>query len=177
MSEILDMHSLKALSTDTRQDIMKLLAKRPHTPSEISRLLGKHVTTVSEHLGVLESSGLVQRREDGHKWVYYILTAKGEKIFKPAFYSWVVALSLSLIVFIVGIQQVFFASSYRAMGTAQDSGRSLAEYTAGKAATYPAPYPLLGIETFIGIVLVSSSMLCLGYLIGRKVGYSKTIPA
>ena len=107
MSEVLDRQTIKALSTDARQDIMKLLAKRPHTATEIAKLKGKHVTTITEHLDTLEKSGLVRKKDGTNKWVYYILTEKGEHLFKPQFYSWVVVFSLSVVFMFVGFLRIF----------------------------------------------------------------------
>jgi DNA-binding transcriptional ArsR family regulator len=107
MAEVLDRSSLKALSADTRQDIIKLLGKRPHTASELSKKLSKHVTTVSEHLTTLEKSGLIRKKESTNKWVYYALTDKGERIFKPTYYSWIIILSISVLALVFGFQQVY----------------------------------------------------------------------
>ena len=59
MAEILDKKMLKALSTETRQEIIKMLLKRPYTASELSKMLNRHVTTITEHLNILEKSGLI----------------------------------------------------------------------------------------------------------------------
>ena len=107
MSDVLDRASLKALSSDTRQEIVKLLEKRPYTASELSKKLNKHVTTVGEHLLLLEKSGLIKRRDSDNKWVYYALTSKGERIFKPTYYSWVIVLSISMLSLVFGIQQLY----------------------------------------------------------------------
>ena len=61
MSEVIDKKILKALSVDARQDIIKKLSKRPYTASELSKLMNKHVTTVTEHLKNLEEAGLVKK--------------------------------------------------------------------------------------------------------------------
>src|SRR3989344_3504812 len=103
----LDKQSLKALGAETRQDIIKLLMQRPYTASELSKLLGKHVTTISEHLSMLEHSGIVSKKDDGHKWLYYSLTLKGEKLTKPRYYAWTIMLALSGIAIIGGIFDVF----------------------------------------------------------------------
>ncbi|MBI5061338.1 MAG: winged helix-turn-helix transcriptional regulator [Candidatus Aenigmarchaeota archaeon] len=172
MAEILDSPSLKALSVDTRQEIMKLLVKRPYTPSELSRLLNKHVTTVGEHLALLEKSGLVRRKESSNKWVYYALTDKGEKIFKPNYYSWVVVLSLSLIAFVAGMQQMFFTAGYR-LSAAQEAGKayaptSITPAAATDAATSAAAAAPIGMEIYVGLILISVSMLGFGYLIAKS---------
>ena len=80
---------LKTLTVDTRTNILKNLEKRPMTASELSRKLGKHVTTVSEHLDILKTSDLVERVErPGRKWVYYKLTKPAQKILHPTSYRW-----------------------------------------------------------------------------------------
>src|SRR3989338_804231 len=107
MPEVLDKDTIKALSTETRQEIMKMLAKRPYTASEIAKLTKKHVTTVGEHLDVLEHTGLVKKKESTNKLVYYELTDKGEHLFKPGFYTFVVVLSVSLVLMFVGFLRIF----------------------------------------------------------------------
>jgi len=114
MAEIIDKNVLKALSNETRQEIIKLMTKRPYTASELSKKLNKHVTTITEHLTILEKAGLVRRKDSTNKWVYYCLSEKGEKLFKPKYYSWVITLCLSVIVLFAGIYNLFigFFSRY-----------------------------------------------------------------
>ncbi len=93
-----DSKLLGALDADTRRDIIKQLSERQMTASELSRALKKHVTTVSEHLEVLQKNNLVQRIErPGHKWIYYKLTHDGTKLLKPTSYHWVFVLSISVL--------------------------------------------------------------------------------
>ena len=63
MVESLDRKTLKALSVETRQDIIRLISNRPHTASELSKKTGKHVTTITEHLDLLAESKLIERLE------------------------------------------------------------------------------------------------------------------
>ena len=94
---------LKTLTVDTRTDILKALEKRPMTASELSRRLGKHVTTVSEHLNLLKNSDLVERVErPGRKWVYYKLTNPAQKILHPTSYRWSFVLTVAILSFISG---------------------------------------------------------------------------
>jgi DNA-binding transcriptional ArsR family regulator len=79
----IDRKTLKALSADTRIDILKSLTKRRKTPSELSKELGLATPTITEHLERLAEAGLVRREETGHKWIYYDLTEKGESLVKP----------------------------------------------------------------------------------------------
>jgi len=94
---------LKTLTVETRTNILKALERRPMTASELSRFLGKHVTTVSEHLDLLKDSELVERIErPGRKWIYYKLTKPGEQILHPKSYRWVFVLAVTFITFIGG---------------------------------------------------------------------------
>lgn len=79
----IDRETIKALSSDTRIEILKALSQRRYTISELSRKLGIAVPTVFEHIKKLENAELVVRKETGHKWIYYEITEKGRSIIKP----------------------------------------------------------------------------------------------
>lgn len=78
---ILTRDAIKVLSVDTRLDILKLLDERPHTLTEIKDALGLAAATVSEHLARLEEANLIEKRDEGRKWKYYVLSSQGEKLF------------------------------------------------------------------------------------------------
>jgi len=80
----IDKSTLKALSAETRQEILKHLIERRYMPSEISKIMKLAPSTVVEHLKKLEQADLVKREETGHKWVYYKLTDKGKNIVEPS---------------------------------------------------------------------------------------------
>ena len=172
MPEVLDRETIKAISTDTRQDIMKMLAKRPYTASEISKITGKHVTTVTEHLAVLEKTGLIRKRDSTNKWVYYELTDKGEHLFKPQFYSWVVVLSLSVVFMFVGVLRLFEGSIFAA-ATGSTSGSTISE---SMLTNTNAPQAAQTIQTgstaasidYIGVILVILGIIGIAYLVYRK---------
>ena len=95
----IDRKTLKALSADTRLDILKSLSKRRKMPSELAKELNLATSTVIEHLDRLEEANLVKREETGHKWIYYSLTEKGESLIKPKVpVQFVLIICLSLIV-------------------------------------------------------------------------------
>ncbi|MBN1940827.1 MAG: winged helix-turn-helix transcriptional regulator [Candidatus Diapherotrites archaeon] len=71
----------KALASDTRTSIIKILKERNHTLSELSKRMNLAAPTVKQHLGVLEGAALVEQVDEGRKWKYYCLTRKGKKIF------------------------------------------------------------------------------------------------
>lgn len=161
MPEVLDKQTIKAISAEARQDMLKLLAKRPHTASEIAKLTGKHVTTVTEHLEVLERSQLVRKKESSNKWVYYELTSMGEHFFKPQFYSWVIVFSLSVVFVFVGLLRLFRFES-----------RMMAADTAGKEMLTSAPAEAYSITTapvdYIAYALIILGAAGLLYLIYRR---------
>ena len=95
LMDVMDRQSLRAITSETRQVILKLLAKRPYTASEMSKITGKHVTTMAEHIATLERSGLIYRKESSNKWKYYALTAKGESVVRPE-RMWAIALSSAI---------------------------------------------------------------------------------
>jgi DNA-binding transcriptional ArsR family regulator len=123
MAEELDKGSIKALSAETRQEIVKLLKNRPYTASELSKKLGKHVTTVSEHLNTLEKSDIVFKKDTGNKWRYYDLTNKGQKLFKPQFYSWVLTLAISVVGIFFGLGLIAGDFSYFSTGVSDTMAR------------------------------------------------------
>lgn len=78
-----DRKMIKALSADTRLDILKSLKQRRKMPSELSKELKLAGSTVVEHLRKLEEAGLVEKQERGEKWIYYDLTDKGKGLVEP----------------------------------------------------------------------------------------------
>lgn len=80
---ILDSSSFKALASETRVLILKELGKKRSTASELAKILGISVQAASEHLENLRVAGLVERVDEGRKWVYFQLTEKGKAVVQP----------------------------------------------------------------------------------------------
>ena len=94
----LDRKILRALSSDTRINILKSL-KRPMTVSELSRILNLPKSTIHENLEKLIDAGLVKKRKsEGRKRVYYELTEKGRRLLLSSAAS-----------FICGIIAIYFS--------------------------------------------------------------------
>lgn len=74
----LDLNLIKAISSDKRIDILKLLNKGRKTPTDIAKELHLSTPTTLEHLDKLIENDLVQKIDEGRKWKYYSLTNKGE---------------------------------------------------------------------------------------------------
>jgi DNA-binding transcriptional ArsR family regulator len=80
----LDMNTFKALASDTRLDILRVLDGKRMSLKDISRATKLNKATLYEHLAKLHEAGLVKKKErEGHKWVYYKLTWKGEGLLHP----------------------------------------------------------------------------------------------
>lgn len=72
----------RAIASPRRVDMLRLLAERPHTPTELARRLGVSEATARQHLDVLRRSRLAERREDGRVWAYHVLTDEGRALLR-----------------------------------------------------------------------------------------------
>lgn len=79
----LDTESFKALSSDTRRQILKKLVKRRMTVTELAKNLDVSKSTAHEHLSRLSQAELVEKVDDDRKWVYYQLTDRGSQLLNP----------------------------------------------------------------------------------------------
>lgn len=157
MSDVLNRESIKALGTETRQQILKLLSERSYTSTELGKKLNKHVTTVKEHLDKLEKSGFIQKKDSTNKFVYYELSSKGHRITKN--YSWVIIFSLSIVCLFVGIINL---AGLESTASFDQTLKVNAPAALPQAVEYAKPLPIFGIIFLIlGIIGVV-------YLIWRR---------
>jgi len=63
---------IKALAHPTRLFIVDQLAKKNHCVCELTDMVGDDITTVSKHLSVLRSSGLVSVEKKGTQVFYHL---------------------------------------------------------------------------------------------------------
>jgi ArsR family transcriptional regulator len=68
--------ALKAAGDPTRTRILKILEPGGLCVCQVQAVLGLAASTVSKHLTVLKTAGLVEDRRDG-KWIEYTLTVEG----------------------------------------------------------------------------------------------------
>lgn len=61
-----------ALSDRTRREMLQRLQSGPHSVSELAEGIALSQPTISKHLKVLESAGLIERTRDGNR-IYSIL--------------------------------------------------------------------------------------------------------
>jgi DNA-binding transcriptional ArsR family regulator len=100
----LDMNTFKALASDTRLDILRALDGKRLNLKDICQATNLNKATLHEHLTKLNEAGLVKKFErEGHKWVYYKLTWKGEGLLHPENTRIVVLFSTTIISLIIGI--------------------------------------------------------------------------
>lgn len=65
---------LKALANESRLMIIDRLARGECSVGELTRLVGSDQSTVSKHLAVLRSHGIVDDRREGNNVFYKLLT-------------------------------------------------------------------------------------------------------
>jgi ArsR family transcriptional regulator len=65
---------LKALANESRLKIVDRLAKGECSVGELTELVGSDQSTVSKHLAVLRSHGIVRDRRDGNVVYYTLMT-------------------------------------------------------------------------------------------------------
>jgi len=104
----LDMNAFKALASDTRLSILRSLDGKKLNLKELVKVTNLNKATLHEHLSKLNEAGLVKKKErDGHKWVYYKLTWKGEGLLHPENTRIVVMFSATFVALAAGILQMF----------------------------------------------------------------------
>jgi DNA-binding transcriptional ArsR family regulator len=105
----LDRETFKALASDTRLDILKNLDGKNLGLNEIAKVSNLNKATLHEHLTKLHDAGLIKRTErDGHKWVYYKLTWKGESLLHPENTKIVVLFTTTFVALWIGIIQLIW---------------------------------------------------------------------
>ena len=110
MDEVqLSKNEFKALSSETRNQILKMLRERNFTLSELSRKTSLSAPTVKQHLNVLLDSGLIELNDEGRKWKYYSLSPKGRKIAVQGQTQFLIVLALSSLA-LVSLLLIMYAS-------------------------------------------------------------------
>jgi DNA-binding transcriptional ArsR family regulator len=105
----LDRDTFKALASDTRLEILRVLDGKKLSLNDLMRQTTLNKATLHEHLSKLNDAGLVTRQErEGHKWVYYRLTWKGESLLHPENTRIVVLFTTTFIALWVGILQLIW---------------------------------------------------------------------
>jgi len=100
----LNLNDFKTLASEVRLDILRTLDGKKLSLNEIETATKLHKMTLHEHLSKLVESGFVNKIErEGHKWVYYKLSWKGESLIHPENTKVVVLFSATFITLFFGI--------------------------------------------------------------------------
>jgi len=127
----IDMHTFKALASDTRLDILKALDGKKMSLNDICRATSLNKATLHEHLTKLYEAGLVKKNErEGHKWVYYKLSWKGEGLLHPENTKIVVLFSVTFISLLVGVMLLVNFAQPIILGMAETNGDTTQIYGA-----------------------------------------------
>ncbi len=103
----LDMNTFKALASDTRLDILRALDGKKMSLNDICKATNLNKATLHEHLTKLNEAGLIKKNErEGHKWVYYKLTWKGEGLLHPENTRIVVMFSTTFISLLIAVMLI-----------------------------------------------------------------------
>lgn len=109
---IISSNELKALSSETRTEILKLLNERKYTLAELSKIKKVSAPSMKQQLKVLEENQLIYQLDEGRKWKYYSLSKKGKQLLesrkKPIHVTLILSASIILLV-LTGI--VFYSNT------------------------------------------------------------------
>jgi DNA-binding transcriptional ArsR family regulator len=165
---------MKAISADTRTQILRALESRQMTASELSRHLDKHVTTVAEHLELLHESNLIERIErPGRKWIYYKLSKIGKQMLHPQSYKVILVLAISFISLSFGLLSIPLGFRENVAGTfaqraALPSKQDVESLPSGSGIQGASQQPLAQVDLILPILFIAIAVVGAIYSI-RKI--------
>jgi DNA-binding transcriptional ArsR family regulator len=151
---ILTKELFRVLSSNTRITILKKIAQRRRTISELSRELKIAKSTVHEHLVRMTEAGLIVSVPDEHEWKYYEITRNGANLLAPEN-----SIPISILLTTIGF--VFLAGSITAFVVAWFSIRQSFISTPMHGGGYPGYSGQYLLATSIGILLLIAGILIL----------------
>jgi DNA-binding transcriptional ArsR family regulator len=166
---ILDIEAFKALASETRLDILRTLDGKKMSLNDISKNTNLHKVTLHEHLTKLTDADLVKRKErQGHKWVYYKLSWKGESLLHPENTRIVVLFSTTFIALFFGVVSLVnlaretIAANQRYDELINGGGPIRGPLPPGSDLVTPSPDPLFMYLT-IGCLIVFSALITISF--------------
>ena len=175
----IDRDTIRALGSETRLEILRRLGERQMTESEISRGIGKHVTTVAQHMKVLERRNLVERMErPGRKWIYYRLSSSGKRIVHPSDNGFVFGLLGSVGMVVAGaafsVTQLQGNFSAQVSDQAAVAAGATAEKSAALTTAMAQAQPQPDYSFVVPTVLIVVGLSILAFTLYRK--YLRRVP-
>jgi DNA-binding transcriptional ArsR family regulator len=172
---VMDRKTLRALASDKKREIMKLLAKSQLTLSDISQKMGMSPSSVKEHLDGLRAAGLIEQKDEGRKWKYYVLTKTGSQLLSPVETKILFVLSLSGLAIISSLWSLLVkfqsGESPYLMKAAYDTAESAGSYAPNASNTVPGLMEITSFPHLEIALLVFSSVIfaiCIGYVLKRR---------
>ncbi|HLD78598.1 MAG TPA: winged helix-turn-helix domain-containing protein [archaeon] len=150
----LDKAAFRALASETRVAVLKQLAQRRKTLTELSQALGMAPSTLKEHLDSLKAADLVKLCDDGHKWKYYELTRNGRAVLNPGERKVVVLLAVGLIAALAFGLQLPADFAGRGFAEAASKTAAPAELTLPSAGQLSAPVTVVPVTIPIELALL-----------------------
>lgn len=167
----LDSGVFKALSSDTRMDIIRSLGDRRKTVTELSRDLDISKSTAHEHLSRLNEADLVDKADSGNKWVYYELTKKAENILNPGRETRLILFALSGIAVLTGSYE-FYRAFHKFFGQSSRTMAAMEKQAEAVSRTARVQPQIDFLHLVLGIILISAAI----YLLWRAYTDKKLIP-
>jgi predicted transcriptional regulator len=171
---IMDRRTMKILASDSKRAIMKHLEKSQLTLTDLSKTMNMSFSTVKEHLDDLSSAGLIEQKDEGRKWKYYMLTRAGKQLVSPVEKRIVFLMGLSILAVVLSswnMADKFFqptrmmaAEKALPMLSIGASGMGdVAAPAASNAMQAAGSFPFIELALFGISVFVMG--ICLGYII------------
>lgn len=164
----LDRESFKALASEVRVEVLKQLEAQRMTVTDLSNAMGLAKPTLLEHLDRLVSAGLIVKKDEGRKWIYYELTRRGRHILHPHQVKILISLALSILLVSAGMFAILAAATLAApagLGPQTGGTNRTAEgltwltgdsnFAEGVAAGQPGPWGLVVITLAIIPALIA----------------------
>lgn len=149
----LDREAFKALASEVRVEILKQLEAQRMTVTDLSNAMSLAKPTLLEHLDRLVSAGLVVKKDEGRKWIYYELTRRGRYILHPHQVKILISLALSVLLVSAGMAAILAAAAQAETlgGGAQAAESDFSWITSGRsveeaiATGQPGPWGIIAI--------------------------------
>lgn len=145
----LDLNSFKALASDTRLNILRTLDGKKMSLNDIAKSTNLHKVTLHEHLFRLTEAGFIKKIErEGHKWVYYKLSWKGESLLHPENTRIVVLFSITFFTLFFGLSSLIGGWSI------SPQRNVMLEYASDKASEQSQIFPIITVLLFLLFIVL-----------------------
>jgi len=182
---ILNKENIKAISSESRVNILKILSEKQQTLSDLSQLLNLSAPTLKEHLEVLEKVQMIKKLEEGRKWKYYQITDKGLALLQPERKRIFIVLSTFILSFAGAIAALYLRNKellrnqfiLQSEETAMDSGKGAIALSAAMPANsiQPITNSLFNYLLVIFIITGIISLILLIYYSNKNKTKNKNI--